>query len=150
MRLLVIIFLTLALTASNFTAKVIRVSDGDTITVLVDKEQIRVRLEGIDCPESGQPYGNRAKQLTEQLVAGRTVRIEKTGEDRYGRTLGYVWVDDVCVNHELLKAGLAWHYKHFNKDPKLAEMENQAKAASKGLWSDPKPVPPWDWRKGAR
>jgi micrococcal nuclease len=67
---------------------VIRVSDGDTITVLVDKEQIRVRLEGIDCPESGQPFGNRATQLTQKLCAGKTVRIEKTGEDRYGRTLG--------------------------------------------------------------
>lgn len=129
---------------------VIKVSDGDTITVLVDKQQIRVRLEGIDCPESHQPFGNRASQLTEKLVKGKTVTIVKSGEDQYGRTLGYVWVDDICVNRELLKAGLAWHYKYFNKDPELAEMENQANEAKLGIWSEPNPIAPWDWRKGKR
>lgn len=149
MKLLTTILATLLLLlSSTFTAKVVRVSDGDTITVLTDeKEQIRIRLEGIDCPESGQPFGNRARELTAKLVAGKEVRIDKSGEDRYGRTLGYVWIGDKCVNHELLKAGLAWHYKYFNKDPKLAEMENIAKAAKLGLWSEPNPVAPWDWRR---
>lgn len=85
MKLLTIILLTLALTASTYTAKVIRVSDGDTITVLVDKEQARISLEGINRLESGQPFGNRATQLTQKLCDGNAVRIEKTGEDRFGR-----------------------------------------------------------------
>lgn len=149
MKLLTTILATLLLLLlSTFTAKVVRVSDGDTITVLTDNnQQIRIRLDGIDCPESGQPFGNRARELTAKLVAGKEVRIEKSGEDRYGRTLGYVWIGDKCVNHELLKAGLAWHYKYFNKDPKFAEMENKAKAAKLGLWSEPNPVAPWDWRR---
>ena len=136
------------LPTEDYQAKVIGVTDGDTIVVLDNNNiHIKVRLEGIDCPESHQEFGDRAKQATVALCFGRTVRIEKTGVDRYGRTLAFVYVGDICVNKELLRQGMAWHYKQYNKDPGLAKLEIDAKEKRICLWSQPNPVPPWEWRK---
>lgn len=146
-KLLTTIIVAILLSTSTFTGKVIGVTDGDTIVILTDqKEQIKVRLEGIDCPESNQDFGNKAKQATVDLCFQKQVRIEKTGEDRYGRTLAHVYVGEVSVNKELLKLGMAWHYKYYNKDPELAGLEDKAKAAKVGIWSQPNPVAPWDFR----
>jgi len=79
-------------------------------------------------------------------LLGKEVRIEKSGEDQYGRTLAFVYVGNICLNEELLRLGMAWHYKHYNKDPKLARLEENARAAKIGLWSQPNPVAPWDFR----
>lgn len=134
MTLLNTLILSLLLSISIITGKVTRITDGDTIVILTEnKEQVKVRLDGIDCPESSQDFGSRAKQSTSDLCFNKEVRIEKTGEDRYGRTLGYVYVDDVCVNKELLKQGMAWHYKYFNKDPELARLEIEARKAKLGI-----------------
>ena len=70
-----------------------------------------------------------------------------SGKDRYGRLLGDVLVDGFSVNRDLLAAGLAWHYKYFNDDPQLAALEDEARAAGRGLWGDKGPIPPWDWRR---
>ncbi len=91
-----------------------------------DNKQIKIRLEGIDCPESNQDFGNRAKQAVSELCFGKEVEIVKSGVDRYGRTLGYVIVGKLNVNKELLKQGLAWHYKYYNKDEELAKLEHTA------------------------
>jgi endonuclease YncB( thermonuclease family) len=142
-----VLFFILSL-SDSFTGKVVRVLDGDTIEVLTDKkERIRIRLEGIDCPESGQPFSNKATKLTKELVAGKTVTVVKSGEDRYGRILGFVFVGDVNVNKELLKNGLAWHYKYFNKDEELARLETQARLKKIGIWSETNPLAPWDFRR---
>lgn len=110
-------FLMLAVQSDTYFGKVINIIDGDIIILLAkDEKQIKVRLEGIDCPEMKQDFGSRAKQATSDLRFGKQVRVIKSGEDRYGRTLGYVYVGDVCVNRELLKLGLALHYKYFSKD----------------------------------
>lgn len=102
MKLLITLLLSILLSTSIFTARVIRVIDGDTIVVLTDeKEQIKIRLEAIDCPESGQDFGTRAKQATSELCFNKSVRIEKFGIDQYGRTLAFVYVGNVCVNKEL-------------------------------------------------
>jgi micrococcal nuclease len=131
----------------TFTAKVIGVTDGDTIVVLnSNNQQIKVRLEGIDCPESHQAFGDRAKQATVELCFRKEVTIQKTGVDRYGRTLGWVYVGDVCVNKQLLKLGMAWHYIQYNKDPELAKLETEAREKNIGLWSQPNPIPSWEWR----
>lgn len=143
--LLILLSLTLSTT---FNGKVIKITDGDTIVVLTDdNEQIKIRLEGIDCPESSQDFGTRAKQATSDLCFGKQVKIIKSGEDRYGRTLGYVMVGDVNVNKELLRLGMAWHFKKYNKDPELAKLEQEARTKKVGLWSQPKPVAPWDFRR---
>ena len=145
LNLLLLISLTLSTT---FTGKVIKITDGDTIVVLTnDNEQIKIRLEGIDCPESSQDFGTRAKQATSDLCYGKQVKIIKSGEDKYGRTLGFVIVGDVNVNKELLRLGMAWHYKYFNKDDELAKLEQEARKNNIGLWSQPNPVAPWDFRR---
>jgi len=144
-------FLSIALlisSGSTFTGMVIGVTDGDTIVVLTEqKQQVKIRLEGIDCPESKQEYGQRAKQATSDLCFGKSVRVVSSGQDRYGRTLAFVYVGDVCINRKLLRLGMAWHYKKYNSDQDLANMESESKNKKIGLWSQPNPVPPWEWRK---
>jgi endonuclease YncB( thermonuclease family) len=133
---------------NNFNGTVISVTDGDTIVVLMaDKTSVKIRLEGIDCPEGKQDFGTKAKQATSQLCYGKKVRVEKSGEDRYGRTLARVYVGNLCVNKELLRLGMAWHYKKYNKDVKLAKLENKARAAKIGLWAMDNAVAPWEFRR---
>ena len=106
----------------TFNAKVIGITDGDSITVLTeDKQQIKIRLEGIDCPEMKQEFGTKAKQATSDLCFGKDVAIQKTGVDRYGRTLAIVYVGDICVNKRLIELGMAWHFKKYNSDQELAK-----------------------------
>lgn len=148
MNLVNTLIISLILSISILTGRVVRVTDGDTIVLLTEnKEQVKIRLDGIDCHESSQDFGARAKQTTSDLCFNKEVRVEKTGEDRYGRTLGFVYVGDVCVNKELLKQGMAWHYKYFNKDPELARLETEAIKAKVGIWSQPNPIAPWDFRR---
>jgi endonuclease YncB( thermonuclease family) len=141
--------LTIVFLAYNvFNAKVIGVTDGDTIVVLTeDKQQVKIRLEGIDCPEMKQDFGTKAKQATSDLCFGKQVSIHKSGVDRYGRTLAYVYVGDTCINKELLKLGMAWHFKKYNGDQELAQLEILAREKKVGLWSQQDPVAPWEWRK---
>jgi endonuclease YncB( thermonuclease family) len=125
---------------------VVRVADGDTITVLRDRQQIRIRLDGIDCPEGGQAFGTRAKQFTSELVFGREVTISPRDTDRYGRTVARVFVDQGDVSLAILKAGFGWHYKKYSSDPVLAQAKINARNAKSGLWADPHAVAPWEFR----
>lgn len=106
----------------EFTGKVIGVTDGDTIKVLVMKETITIRLEGIDAPESKQSFGNKSKQALSDVVFGKEVTIRKTGDDRYGRTLGVVMVGDVDANAKMIEDGWAWHFKKYNDEERLAKL----------------------------
>jgi micrococcal nuclease len=110
----------------EFTGKVIGVTDGDTIKVLVNKESITIRLEGIDAPESKQSFGNKSKQALSDIVFGKEVTIRKTGDDRYGRTLGVVMVGDVDANSKMIEDGWAWHFKKYNDEERLADLEVEA------------------------
>jgi len=130
-----------------FSATVVAIHDGDTISVRTARETIRIRLEGIDCPEYRQPYSARAKQFTSGLVFGRVVTVEGRGEDQYGRLLARVRVDGVEINEALVRNGLAWHYQRGAIDRALADAERTARATRAGLWTDPNPVPPWRWRR---
>ncbi len=137
--------------AEDFTGKVVGVTDGDTIRVLWDKEEIKIRLEGIDCPESHQAFGTKAKQATSELAFGKTVTVQAKGKDRYGRTLGEIILPDgTNLNRELVRSGFAWWYKRYSKDESLGRLEAEARAAKLGLWADPNPVPPWEWRQERR
>lgn len=135
---------------TEITGRVVSIADGDTITILVDKQQVKVRLEGIDAPEKGQPWGTKARERLADLVHEKTVRVVVTGKDRYGRSLGTVHVGETNVNAEMVKAGLAWHYKRFSKDREFAVLELEAREAKRGLWSDKEPIPPWEWRSEKR
>ncbi len=144
--ILLILFSLLSVTDS-FKAKVIGVYSGDTIVVSTSNDkQIKVRLEGIDCPELDQEYGDSAKMATVALCFKKDVRIEKVGLDTYGRTLAYVYVGDICLNKELLRLGMAWQYKEYNTDPELAKLEDDARANKTGLWRQIHPQSPWDFR----
>ncbi len=125
------------------------VSDGDTITVLHNGKGERIRLHGIDCPEKRQAFGNRAKQFTSTLVFGKAVTVQVMDRDRYGRTVGMVLLPDGrSLNHELVRAGLAWWYWRYTPDDEtLEQLEREARAAKHGLWADPHAVPPWEWRR---
>lgn len=130
-------------------ASVIAVMDGDTIEVLHNQHPERIRLHGIDCPEKGQAYGNKAKQATSALVFGKEVTLQTYGKDKYKRTLGDVLLPNgTNVNHELVKQGWCWWYrKYAPRNADLERLEQDARGAKKGLWADPHPVPPWEWRK---
>jgi micrococcal nuclease len=134
--------------AFPFTGKVVAVLDGDTIEVLHNGKAERIRLNGIDCPEKKQAFGQKAKQFTSSLVFGKTVVVVPSEKDRYKRTVGDVFLSDgVNVSYELVKAGLAWWYRKYSDDVILAVLELEAQLERRGLWTDPSPVPPWEWRK---
>jgi endonuclease YncB( thermonuclease family) len=134
--------------AADFTGEVIRVLDGDTIEVLHEEKPERIRLYGIDCPEKGQAFGQKAKQATSSLLFGKDVRIESHGRDKHRRTLGTVFDGELNVNQELVKEGWCWWFRKFvPKDQALKQLEQEAKGAKKGLWADPNPVPPGLYRR---
>ena len=158
--------LLLALPAcADFTGKVVKVADGDTITVLHDDERVKIRLSGIDAPEKAQPFGNDARQNMTDMVFGKEVHVEERKKDRYGRTIGRVWIaaaeckaSPACpmtldVSLALLAQELAWHYKKYETDQPPEERgqygraEEEARSTQAGLWRDADPVPPWEWRR---
>lgn len=137
---------------SEITGRVVGVHDGDTITVLTaDKQSVKVRLFGIDAPESKQPFGSRAKQELSALVFGKDVRVVVANRDRYGRTIGRVFVGQIDVSLAMVRAGMAWWYSDYAKKARdLQAAESDARQAKRGVWSEPEPVAPWLFRRNAR
>jgi endonuclease YncB( thermonuclease family) len=138
--------LTCLLAVDTLTGKVVKVTDGDTITVLVNNEQIKIRLSEIDAPEHGQDYGEKSKDALADLVFGKEVRVVTHGKDRYGRTIGDVFVGQTNVNEKLVEDGWAWNFLKYSKSQRLAELEKEAKEAKRGLWAGKAPTAPWDYR----
>ncbi len=132
---------------TNFQAKVVSISDGDTLTVLLNRRQYKVRLSGIDAPESGQDFGTKAKNYLGDLIHEKIVSGICEETDKYGRNVCLLEVDGRRVDYEMLKAGLAWHYVKYSRDPQRQAYEDQAKLAKLNIWSESGPIPPWDWRK---
>ena len=129
--------------------RVVKVSDGDTITVLdSSKTQHKIRLQGIDAPEKSQAYGDAAQRYLAGLVAGQEVRVAWNKRDKYNRILGTVYVKGEEVNLAMLRAGYAWHYKKFDSTPAYAQAESAARAARRGLWAGLDPIPPEQFRHG--
>jgi endonuclease YncB( thermonuclease family) len=123
--------------AIDLLGKVVGVLDGDTLTVLVERRAVKVRLAEIDTPEKGQPYGSAARQALSDLVFGKVATVHGQTRDRYGRTVGRVYVDGRDVNAELVRAGHAWVYRKYTTDRSLYALEAEAKAAGRGLWALP-------------
>lgn len=149
---LFLLFAAPAVARGMIEGKVVGISDGDTITVLIEGNRtMKVRLYGIDCPESRQAFGRRAKQFTSAYVFGKHVRVNIADTDRYGRTVGIVTTrDGGNLNRALLAAGLAWVYPKYCRRSFCNDwrsVEASARAARKGLWADKSPVPPWQFRK---
>ena len=141
--LTLILFFPLSIFA--FSAKVIKISDGDTITVLNGKEQTKVRLYGIDAPEKKQDYGQRSKQFLASLIAGQVVEVEPKGEDRYKRTLGIIHYKGQDINAQMVLNGYAWAYVKYSRI--YVDQEKTARENNRGLWQSSNPTPPWQLRK---
>jgi len=155
-KALVCLLLALACTANaeTITGRVVGVADGDTITVLdADKVQHKIRLSGIDAPEKKQAFGNRSKESLSELAVDKTVNVETSKRDRYGRQIGKVLVNGRDVNLVQVERGMAWFYRQYQRDQspndrRLYEAaEDAAKADKRGLWRDAEPVPPWEFRR---
>jgi endonuclease YncB( thermonuclease family) len=167
---LVMALLPLVVWGETLAARVVGVHDGDTITVLDgNRKQHKIRLAGIDAPESRQAFGNRSKENLSQLVFGQDVRIEWQKRDLYGRLVGKVWTispDANCRTAECPKSldanlaqvtfGMAWHYKDYEREQsaedreRYAFAEQEARIRKSGLWADQQPIPPWQWRRNER
>ena len=132
---------------ATLTGKVVSVHDGDTLRVLdAAGTQHKVRLQGIDAPETKQAFGTKARNRLADLTLGKAVTVRVHGRDRYGRTLGTVEAAGQDVNRQMVADGFAWHYVEYSKDAGLARAESDARAAGRGLWADCEPMPPWEWR----
>ena len=137
--------------SQKITAKVVGVKDGDTFVVLNEKKEIVVRLEHIDAPEKNQPFGNKAKQFASDFCFGKTVVVIGNGKkDRNGRWIGEIFFKNQNLGKELVRNGLAWHFKRYSKSANYADLETAARKKKVGLWRDKDPIAPWNWRKSKR
>ena len=135
----------------TYQGHVQRVTDGDTVVVRFDAGGARsVRLYGIDCPETSQPYGPAATRAAQNLVSGERVDVHVLDEDHYGRLVGRVQTEDCDLGRTLTAQGLAWHdHRHAGGADLIARRERDARQHERGLWSQADPVPPWQWRNGS-
>lgn len=134
----------------TFDVVSLRVIDGDSLeAVMVDGTAVEIRLASIDAPERNQKFGRDAQAHLEALVKGQAARIYQTDTDRYERVVAFVLTGatGTDVNAAMVSDGFAWHAIEFSDDPSLAELERQAKAAKRGLWSQRSPISPWVYRK---
>ena len=135
--------------AADLEGRVIAVPDGDTLTIRVRGENLRVGLDGVDAPEIGQAYGKSARRSLAQLCRGKDASVVERGKDEDGRILGSVRCGEVDVNAEQVRRGLAWvHLRYLPLGSPLYEFEANARLRRVGLWRAAKPVPPWEWRAG--
>lgn len=131
----------------TLSGKVVSIADGDTFTLLdAEKQQHKIRLEGIDAPESKQAFGTQSRKALADRVFNKQVTVEWKEKDQYGRILGHVIVDDQWINKQQVADGWAWHFKRYSKSAILADAENAARKAKLGLWADKEPIPPWEFR----
>lgn len=145
---LAILLIGQATFAHEFAGKVVAVVDGDTLHVLTTSGVTKVRLADIDCPEKAQPFGQRAKLFTSELVFGKRVTVQFRDRDRYGRIVGQVTLPNGRIlNREIIKSGYGWQFTKYSKDETLAKLQRAAKAHGRGLWSVKNPIPPWEFRE---
>ena len=131
----------------HFEGKVVSVADGDTIGVLIDNMERKIRLSDIDAPERTQAFGSRAKIALSDKVFGKTVKVTVHDKDRYGRYVGTITSNNKNINLEMVKEGHAWWYRQYSKNYEFGQAELEARKNKEGLWLDPSPTPPWEYRK---
>ena len=143
-----VILLPINATAADISGRVVAVADGDTLTVLdAAQQQHKIRLGGIDAPEKAMPFGQVSKQKLAELCFNKQAEVNVINIDRYGRAVGNVYCNGVYANKEMIKSGYAWVYRTYDKGfESFYALQRQAQAADLGLWIDPNPMPPWQWR----
>lgn len=138
--------------AEDLHGKIVTIADGDTCTLLdSNKVQHKIRLNGIDAPEKKQAFGTKAREALGEKIHEKDVRVAWSKKDRYGRILGDVYIElkdgeQRHINREMIREGMAWHYRQYSKSPVLQAEEDEAREEKRGLWADKNPVPPWEFR----
>ncbi len=152
--LLLLVLFPFGVPADTLNGKVVKITDGDTLVILdTDMTQHKIRLSGIDAPESNQPFGQRSKEALSALVAGQQVEVDWHKRDRYQRIVGKVIAQGRDVNLAQVRAGMAWWYRKYANEQSQVDQRLYEAAEAKamkdrvGLWSDKDPIPPWEWRK---
>jgi len=126
--------------------KIVGVKDGDSVYLLHNGQQTEVRLAEIDCPEWRQPFGAKAKKALSDLIFNKEVKVISSGTDKYNRTIGRIYLGDLDVSAEMIRKGYAWAYRQYLTDKRLIKIEEEAKKAKRGIWLQPNPLPPWEFR----
>ncbi len=148
---LMILSLSVPAFAQEFAAKVVGVSEGDAISVRHKGRVVRIRLRGVVCPAKGQPYFPEAKRFTTFMADNRDVVVKPLGTDGRGRTIADIILPGgKSLNQELLQEGLAWWDRNNSKDQAMKDLQDIAQAGKRGLWSQDKPIPPWEWKNRKR
>ncbi len=148
-KIIFVLLLIINIITFSMSGKVIKVADGDTITIQTsNNEKIKIRLYGIDAPEKKQEYGIKSLDVLKKLSYGKTVDVEVKEKDRYGRTVGIVFLKGEEVNLKMIETGNAWYYKKYAKEQiNYADAEAEARKNKLGLWNSDKQMPPWEYRK---
>jgi|HubBroStandDraft_6_1064221.scaffolds.fasta_scaffold363852_2 micrococcal nuclease len=141
----------LAIDASRhypIAGRVVAIADGDTLTLLdAARVRHRIRLAEIDAPEKAQPFGTVARENLASKVFGKLVRVEVVDVDAYHREVGRIYLGERLINREMVQDGLAWDYRAYDRAGEFSSAELDARRHRRGLWADPRPVPPWEWRR---
>ncbi|SUO95272.1 thermonuclease family protein [Suttonella ornithocola] len=147
--LLLLLLLSNLASAYQITGKVIRIIDGDTVTLLSNNEQYKIRLNGIDAPERKQPFGGKSTQMLAKLIKSKQIKAVCEKKDRYKRHLCTLYLGKLDINAEMVRLGGAWVYRKYYKGSAYYALEKEAKEAKRGLWhtSEYQAIPPWEWRK---
>jgi micrococcal nuclease len=136
---------------SNTSSNIVKIIDGDTYDVLIEGVKTRIRMEGIDAPERGMDFYKKSKEYLSELCNGQQVKVVGDEKDRYGRLIAKTYLEDGReVGEEMVRAGMAWHFKKYSSDKTLNDLEIIARDQRVGLWSMPEPIPPWEHRKHKR
>jgi micrococcal nuclease len=136
------------LLSGSITGVVVGVHDGDTMRIRTARETIKVRLFGIDAPEIGQPFARASKEKLSALTFGKTVHLISHGKDNFGRHLAEVLLaDETNVNQEMVRTGMALYFRRYTTNRHLESVENEARKNRRGVWSDDRMVPPWEYRR---
>lgn len=150
----IVLFILILCSYANsleFIGKVVKVSDGDTVTILTsDKTQHKIRLNDIDAPEKKQAFGNKSKDNLAKYIAGKTVTVQYQKKDKYKRILGTIYYNNKDINLQQVKDGYAWVYKKYSNNQTYYKEETKAKESKKGLWIEKNRIAPWEFRKQKR
>ena len=133
--------------AAEFTGKVIAVLDGDTLLVMRGGYPVKVRLAEVDAPEKAQPYGAASQKSLAEMVMGKQIQVSSRAVDDYGRMVATVSIDELNVNYEQVRRGMAWEYSRFHSNRELVALQREAQQARRGLWAGAGAVEPAQWRK---
>lgn len=134
--------------ADESIIKIVSIPDGDTLNIInSDNKKIKIRLYGIDAPETTQKYGQASRDYLRKIVKNKNLTYKIRSKDDYGRVVATLYGDNKDLNYEMIKAGWAWHYKYYYKSKKYAEAEKNAREQKLGLWKGDNPQAPWDYRK---